>query len=435
MVFYQKVCILNQVIAIYFNFQTKLSKRNFDKNIMRKYYLLLGFIILFSNLVSYSQDIENLSKKELRDFVTNLNNKISKIEDENYSLQTKRDSISILLDRCFEENRTLSAMILENKTQESELKGEITTLKNKQKKLENEINKLSEIIKENERAIVELTKNAENLTSIDAEKDSENEILISLLKDSIANLIEQSNDFATTNPTYNWDDETSNRNDFLNRYFKEQFPIMNSSFNLQLSKIIYGNTAYDNNNYYYHNNRYTVSQIPEILDADHFIFWGVKPNTARNTKELSEHLFDSNAGYLNSKLPEIEILKNKLLTFKYKNGVEEPFLFNISNASEEKTNNQRSKLEITLADETVERHGDRGSEKDLIFPLFMIESDCYLALSDKQLQRLGIQLANSSNHDIEFENIYISRKQDEFIKQSQFIDVKNLIFLFKLHEK
>jgi hypothetical protein len=402
---------------------------------MRKYYLLLGFIILFSNLVSYSQDIENLSKKELRDFVTNLNNKISKIEDENYSLQTKRDSISILLDRCFEENRTLSAMILENKTQESELKGEITTLKNKQKKLENEINKLSEIIKENERAIVELTKNAENLTSIDAEKDSENEILISLLKDSIANLIEQSNDFATTNPTYNWDDETSNRNDFLNRYFKEQFPIMNSSFNLQLSKIIYGNTAYDNNNYYYHNNRYTVSQIPEILDADHFIFWGVKPNTARNTKELSEHLFDSNAGYLNSKLPEIEILKNKLLTFKYKNGVEEPFLFNISNASEEKTNNQRSKLEITLADETVERHGDRGSEKDLIFPLFMIESDCYLALSDKQLQRLGIQLANSSNHDIEFENIYISRKQDEFIKQSQFIDVKNLIFLFKLHEK
>ncbi len=402
---------------------------------MRKYYLLLGFIILFSNLVSYSQDIENLSKKELRDFVTNLNNKISKIEDENYSLQTKRDSISILLDRCFEENRTLSAMILEDKTQESELKGEITTLKNKQKKLENEINKLSEIIKENERAIVELTKNAENLTSIDAEKDSENEILISLLKDSIANLIEQSNDFATTNPTYNWDDETSNRNDFLNRYFKEQFPIMNSSFNLQLSKIIYGNTAYDNNNYYYHNDRYTVSQIPEILDADHFIYWGVKPNTARNTKELSEHLFDSNAGYLNSKLPEIEILKNKLLTFKYKNGVEEPFLFNISNSSEEKTNNQRSKLEITLADETVEIHGDRGSEKDLILPLFIIESDCYLALSDKQLQRLGIQLANYSNYNIENENIYITRKQDGFIKQSQFIDVENLIFLFKLHEK
>jgi hypothetical protein len=325
-------------------------------------------------------------------------------------------------------------MILENKTQESELKGEITTLKNKQKKLENEINKLSEIIKENERAIVELTKNAENLTSIDAEKDSENEILISLLKDSIANLIEQSNDFATKNPTYNWDDETSDRNDFLNRYFKEQFPIMNSSFSLQLSKIIFGNTAYDNS-YYYNNNRYTVSQIPEILDADLFIYWGVKPNTAGNTKELSEHLFDSNAGYLNSKLPEIEILKNKLLTFKYKNGVEEPFLFNISNSSEEKTNNQRSKLEITLADETVERHGDRGSEKDLILPLFMIQSDCYLALSDKQLKRLGIQLANSSNHDIEFENIFISRKQDEFIKQSQFIDVKNLIFLFKLHEK
>jgi hypothetical protein len=223
------------------------------------------------------------------------------------------------------------------------------------------------------------------------------------LTDSIKILNERI-DYYNNNSLYD-----SNNNDFLNSYFFNQVPLLNNSFSLVLSKVVYGNNSEyisENNSRYrsYEDGNGAVGNIPEILDVSSFNFWGVKPNVLINSStKFEDFIVAKNPDYFNKQFPLIEILKNKLLTLKYPKIDEESFLFNVKKTDLNDKNNQRNILQFELADEEVKEDGDNLTSNDIIWRFFSIENQVYLALSSNQIHRLGVNL-NSINEGVEFSN-------------------------------
>ena len=168
------------------------------------------------------------------------------------------------------------------------------------------------------------------------------------------------------------------------------------------------------------------------------------------SSKFSDLLNLENKDYFDSKLPQIEILKNKLFTIIYHDDTAESFLFNVK---ESNPNNQRNTLQIDLANEGVENN----TANDIVWRIFAIENECYLALTYRQLNRLklywGIQAQsyNKYNNDMYFtegtesyyynreyettgNGILISRNKDSYMNTSKYINPENLIFLLKLKE-
>ena len=253
---------------------------------------------------------------------------------------------------------------------------------------------------------------------------------------------------------------TTTSNDFLNNYYFDQIPLPNNSFQLVLSKIIIGNKhiSKDNDDYYGNDDpKNSVHYLPETLDGNAFSYWSAKPNVKVTlSSKISDILDLENKDYFDSHLPQIEILKNKLFTIIYNDNSEESFLFNVK---ESNPNNQRKTLQIDLANEGVENN----TSKDIVWRIFAIENECYLALTYHQLNRLkldlypGLQLVGrgtggpsyftegtkyftdgNNMYDYNYETtgngIYISRNKDSYMDESQNINLKNLIFLLKLKD-
>jgi hypothetical protein len=167
---------------------------------------------------------------------------------------------------------------------------------------------------------------------------------------------------------------------------------------------------------------------------------------------------------LNSKFPKIEVLKNKLFTLKYPNGTEESFLFNVKDYNSDGSNNQRKVLQIELANEEVKDDGSNNTARDIVWRIFAIGNECYIALSASQTNRLGVQILDATK-GVEFfdsrdnrnnrvfsnnfgssnnyyrrdesivstgNGIYVGRNKDSFMEKGLYINPENLIFLFKL---
>jgi hypothetical protein len=220
-----------------------------------------------------------------------------------------------------------------------------------------------------------------------------------------------------------------------------------------LSKLVYGNKRSDNN---YNNYQGEVERLPEILEANAFTYWGVKPNVMiTDGTNFNNYVIAKNSDYFNSKLPKIEILKNKLFTIKYNDGSEESFLFNVKQIESEDNNNQRKILQIELANEEVKADGSNNTAKDIVWRFFAIENECYLALTLGQLNRLnlklisvdqGLEAYSESRQKIEITNyfqsyyrnrttgegLYLSRNKDLFMGSSKYINPAEIIYLFKL---
>jgi hypothetical protein len=391
----------------------------------QKIIILLTIYLLFNSALS-AQNIEKMNKSELREHIVILTTKIDSLKNANFYLE---QSISKL-------SANSSLLEQKNKTNEAEI-----SIKN-ELILKNE-NERKRIISENENERKRII--SENKIEI----SKLNEIII-ILKDSISSVQSSSNVVSTST--------TFNSNDFLNKYYFDQIPLPNNSFSLVLSKLVYGNKKSDNN-HRYNNDNYqgAVESLPEILDANAFTYWGIKPNVMI-TKEtdFKNLLISKNSDYFNSKLPKLEVLKNKLFTIKYNDGSEESFLFNVKQIKSEDNNNQRKILQIELANEEVKADGSNNTAKDIVWRFFAIENECYLALSLGQLNRLNLKLisvneelevygkANERNHFETWNNasyykntttgegIYLSRKKDLFMDSSKYIDPKEIIYLFKL---
>ncbi len=119
---------------------------------------------------------------------------------------------------------------------------------------------------------------------------------------------------------------------------------------------------------------------------------------------------------------------------------------------ESNPNNQRKTLQIDLANEGVENN----TANDIVWRIFAIENECYLALTYRQLNRLklynGIQAVRNYNDDMMYftegtddwywshhyettgNGISLSRNKDSYMNTSEYINPENLIFLLKLKE-
>jgi hypothetical protein len=236
---------------------------------------------------------------------------------------------------------------------------------------------------------------------------------------------------------------SAQNNDFLNKYYFDQIPLPNNTFSLVLSKLVYGDKRSDSdgNERYYSEDVYAsqgaVTRLPEILDSNAFTYWGVKPYVKITYEtDLKTTVFPNNSDYFNSKLPKIEVLKNKLFTIKYNDRSEESFLFNVKKIESKDNNNQRKILQIELANEEVKADGTNNTTKDIVWRFFAIENECYLALTCGQLSRLNLNLSYLPNDYEEVtttgEEIFLSRNKDLYMESSSFINPEQIIYLFKL---
>ena len=370
--------------------------------------------LLFNSALS-AQNIEKMNKSELREHTVILTTKIDSLKNENINLQ---ESIS---------NLSTNSSLLEQKNKTNEV----------------EISRINELIlkNENERKRI-ISENKIGISKL-------NEIIITL-KDSISG-VQSSSNVGSTSTTFN-------SNDFLNKYYFDQIPLPNNSFSLVLSKLVYGVKSSGNNYRDYDDDNYqgAVERLPEILDANAFTYWGVKPNVMiTDGTNFNNYVIANISDYFNSKLPKIEILKNKLFTIKYNDGSEESFLFNVKQTKSEDNNNQRKILQIELANEEVEADGSNNTAKDIVWRFFAIENECYLALTLGQLNRLnlklisvdqGLEAYSQTNQRNQFvtrfvsyyrntttgEGIYLSRNKDLFMGNSKYINPAEIIYLFKL---
>jgi hypothetical protein len=235
-------------------------------------------------------------------------------------------------------------------------------------------------------------------------------------------------------------------NDFLNKYYFDQFPLLNNSFSLVLANIICGNIEDAGSDY--GPVRSEVAGVPEMLSPLAFTYWGVKPSMVNGGgKKFDDFLFSGNVDYFSSMLPTIEVLKNKLFTLKYSDGTEESYLFNVEKIS---SNNYREILRLELANEEVNGDGMDDSSKDMVWSFFVIGNECYLALTAEQLSRIGLMLLPPMSLEmtrggeprvVEVEyhlggsttgnGLYLSRNKDSYMEASGYLDPRSLVFLFK----
>ena len=388
--------------------------------------LLLTIYLLSSSALTAQEQIEfvnikKMNKSKLREHIIFLTTRIDTLYKEIIILEESNSS------------QLLNSSLLEKRNNANEI--EILRLEKENNTNEIESSRLNNLVLTNKNELARLK--LEN----DSTNSKFNETILEL-QDSILNIQYSSNNTSST--------KTNTSADFLNKYYHNQIPLPNNSFSLVLSKLVYGA------DYEYYNDENVVSL--EMLDVNAFKYWGVKPNRKiKDGSEFKDYVFSAKSNYFDSKLPKIEILKNKLFTLKYNDGSEESFLFNVTDPSQKTSNNQRRILKIELANEEVKEDGSNNRAQDIVWKFFVIENECYLALSFKQLNRIkvnlleqrGLPVFDKQNYlrriesDYYYktsygytttnnEEVYLSRNQYSSTSISNYINPKKMIFLFKL---
>ena len=367
-------------------------------------------IFLLTQLTAGAQDLEKMNKNELRDF--------------SLLLQGKIDSLNTQINSLQETGKLLSASLASSEEKNASNISEIQKLNNLIVKTQKELERVQT---EKEAVITTLNKD------------------VLLLKDSISTLQQAFLSAASGTP--------NDPSDFLNSYFKKPFPLENNSFSLVLSKVVFGTSNSSNNDYYNEENQ--VQTLPEILPAEAFTYWGVKPKVKIiNGTEFNDFVVAQPLAYYNSRLPKIQIYKNKLLTVVNQDSSEESFLFTVNGLDSENRNNQRGIIQFNLVSEESSTDEEYDRPKNMTWRFFAIENEVYLALNYTQLSRINSELQEvgkieayseyyervvmASDYDSDYrqtttgKGVYLSRKQDNFMQESLYIDPSDLIFLFKL---
>lgn len=386
---------------------------------------LFTLLVLVFSSNALAQDIDDLSKKEL---------KTALLQSE-----TKRDSIErMAVNLAFEKNQAETILL--------ELKSQL--------KIAN--NKLTEVEKSNN-SQKEENKKLESELSVCKKR-------IGSLTDSISKLMvvptSENNEVVLSVDT----------RDFLNNYFNNPVPLNNNKFRLELTKIYLGkgevNRSYgdmpesyfaiggNRSNDYNNETLDKFNQfLPELISEKDVKVYGVKKNIAFSSlSSAQDAMYEISGSQLKGILPRIEILKNKLVTCTYSNGTEENFLFNVTEGLD---NNFRKTLQIDLASEEVKSDGSKNNERDIIWKLYMIDNECYLALTLTQMERLrfpifefekGLKtnynyLSNRFDRSEDKstvttgEGYYVARRKDLYMDKPSFIKPKDAIFLFKFREE
>lgn len=259
--------------------------------------------------------------------------------------------------------------------------------------------------------------------------------------------------------------------DFLNSYFENQIPLNNNTFSFSLVGVVIGDKVVSGEGEYSSNKDGYIQNLPELLDANSLSFYGISPNMIinRNVK-FNQLVANKNLEWFNSKMPKLEILKNKLVTFNYSDGKNESFLFNVKKLiSSEENNNFRKALQLDFATEEVKNEDENYNKNlsgNIIWRVFAIGDESYLALTALQLNRLhldlfsafgnydsnyfGVQVLKGSELDMvpveSFDSygnegsktsgngIYLARSKDKFMESGHYLNPADLVFLFKLSQ-
>jgi len=435
--------------------------------------ILIFSVFLSMNFEVVAQDYDRMSKSELREGIYGLSRRLDSISILNRDLFVRKDKLEADLQS---KNEDLARVNSLRRLLENEIEGH--------KSKENEISELSDII-QNLRgeinaykdSIAALNRQESALRadfSLNAEKFKK---LVSSQDDSLKILLNKLMDFGVI---INDANALTKKDDFLNNYFENIVPLNNESFKMVLRKVILegryvpenrdnqeinekdyagfyrGRLAIGDYRYNYDENRnYNFFQdVPEMIGADMLSFYHAVPNIPwQRAKSFNNYVLPISLQAFNSKLPTIEILKNKLFTLKYPSEKEESFLFNARKLTQS-TNNQRSFLQLELANEAVKNDGSDNTAMDMVWRIYVLGKDCYIALSARQLRRLNLELMDSrdgvqirtsdgdkmstgNNYSDDRYNttgrgIYIGRKKDDFMENAYYFDPDGIIYLFKL---
>ena len=366
-------------------------------------------------------------------------------------------SILLLINTLFvfgqskkEQITELQSQLKQSQLEESSSKVELSGLYQIVSQLKTEISSLEDGIlilkKSNAKSEGEKELYASKLTKSEDELKSK--------KDSII-LILMKLDSINSNKAVKKPNTASKTNDFLNNYVANRQPLNNNTFSFQLVKILTHAGGLENNGRYisYKANYYGTGRgIPSIIDTDNFYLKYVPEGKYLNQVNESSLVSKKAISFLNSHMPQIEVLKNKLVTVKLKNGREENLLFNLKS----ETNTVNEGLRITLATEDV------NSQNDITWDICQINGEAYIALSFKQLKRLELPLrddyiinytyttkntkkksytyisnlpiSSSTNAYFSEEMLYLIQKKNSFVEKDSFIDPSQCSFLFKLVE-
>lgn len=386
--------------------------------------ILLSFTTLLALGQSKKEQIESLQKtlQETRNtyesHIKRLGDNILELSNQRDSLDKKQISCVIKLNEIQQENTSYAAKL--NKVQKENI---------------SYVDQLNKVQKENTSYVDQLNKIQQELKR---KNDSINQLQLELKALTSNNLANETSESTSA----------LSKADFLNNYVVNHQPLNNNTFSFQLAKII----TYDG--------RFNKG-IPSILDKDNFYITYI-PEGKNITVETAKTLVSKKPiSLLNSRMPQIEVLKNKLVTIKYKNGDEESLLYNYT-STKNTANEQRH---ITLASETV-----RNQSMDIVWAICEINGESYIHLSHSQLKRLKIPLdgdidkvdytyrvtydnggfdSRSSYTDLDKlpyssgggrmecrtkEQLWLTLKKNNWVDVDKKIDARNCTYLFKLVE-
>jgi len=248
---------------------------------------------------------------------------------------------------------------------------------------------------------------------------------IEVKQESIARLLGQIDSLAMGER-----DSIKINNDFLNNYFVNRQNLRNHLFSFRLDKVLLPGDNYYSNVYY---------KSFTILDINQFY---IAQKVARNSKRLKIKPIS----FLNTLMPDFQILNNKFLTLKKKNGEVENLLFDLTNFDF-----SRDFFNIQLTPE------ESKNTKVMNWNLVRIDNEIYITFNTDIFHRmLGDSEFNfGSGYTITSKYNYKSRSYLKIIKEetsyygnaksaqmflvrkknrnlNNDIAVKNPIFLFKL---
>ena len=366
--------------------------------------LLLNTLIVFGQ--SKKQQIEELQtqlkqsqlkERSLEEEIKQLNDTLSKYANDKYLLEN-------------------GILYLENLNSENE------------KKKNTYAERLNKSKKESASCAVQLNKIQEESASYVVQLYTIQEELKSK-KDSIKQLILEQNSITSGNPASEINKPKSKLNsaDFLNNYVLNRQPLNNNTFSFQLAKIItYRGSEYSNEWY-----------APSIVDTDNFYLRYIPKG--KNIQKVSEQTLVSQKplSFLSRSMPQIEVLKNKLVTIKYQDGSEESLLYNLKS----ETNTLNEEIRITLASEKVgDSYGNSNSEYDLNWEICQINGESYITLSYNDLGRLSVPLGKNNEglpynkEGLTEEKMWLTQKKNSFNEKDIKVDPFMCNYLFKLVE-
>ncbi len=328
------------------------------------------------------------------------------------------------------------------KKQIIKLKSEFDKCKIDKSYIQNELSvmKIKNVKLINDKSILEnkVSNLTSDILSIGAKKVSlENELVslkyrlsdlkqvIEVKQDSITKLLGQMDSLAIGEK-----DSIKTKTDFLNNYFIKRQILENHKFSFKLDKVLF---EYDN----YYNEKFNYS----ILDISQFY---IAQGIPRKGKKLSIKPIS----FLNTLMPDFQILKNKFLTLKKKNGEVENLLFDLTNFEL-----YRDFFNIQLTPE------ESKNTKVMNWNLVRIDNEIYITFSADIFHRMlgdskfnfkyRFKIINEYNYKSrsyrkiigdmpysyynETSQMFLVRKKNTNLDND--ISVKNPIFLFKLIEQ